>query len=84
MVDRPRSDGARVNARIAALDVEEPLGSHVGPEAGLGEQEVTGTNGHLVGHDRRVAGSDVAERPAVHQRRGALQSLHQVGFDGLL
>ena len=79
-----QNSGVGGDARIAALDVEEPLGAHVGAETRLGEQEVTGVDADLVGHDRRVAGGDVAERAAVDQGGSALQGLHQVGLDGFL
>ena len=67
-------------ARVAALDVEEALGAHVGTEARLGEEEVAGVDADAVGHDRAVAGGDVAERLA---QAGVLQRLHEVGLDGL-
>ena len=70
-------------ARVAALDVEEALGAHVGTEARLGEEEVAGVDADAVGHDRAVAGGDVAERAGVHEGRGVLQRLHEVGLDGL-
>ena len=44
--------GVGGDARGAALDVEEALGAHVGTEARLGEEEVTGVDADLVGHDR--------------------------------
>ena len=36
------------------------------------------------GHQRIAAVRDVAERPAVHQRRPAFEGLHQVGQDRIL
>ena len=66
----------------AALDVEEAFGPHVGPEPGLGEQEVGSVDAELIGDHRRVAGGDVAEGSGVHQHRRVLDGLHEVGFDG--
>ena len=57
-----------------ALDVEEPLGAHVGAEAGLGDEEVAGVDADQVGEDRGVAVRDVAERAGVHQHRRVLQA----------
>ena len=78
-----QNGGVRGDARVAALDVEEALGAHVGTEAGLGEEEVAGVDADAVGHDRAVAGGDVAERAGVHEGWGVLQRLHEVGLDGL-
>ena len=67
-----------------ALDVEEPLGAHVGAEAGLGDQEVTGVDADQVGHDRGVAVRDVAERARVDEHGRVLQRLQQVRPDRVL
>ena len=63
-----------------ALDVEEPLGAHVRPEAGFGDEEVAGVDPDLVGHDRGVAVGDVPEWAGMHQDGGVLQGLEQVGL----
>ena len=81
-LERPHrgDDDGRVRreARGPALDVEEPLGAHVGAEPGLGDQVVAGVDADQVGHHRRVAVRDVAERPGVHEDRRVLQRLQQV------
>ena len=43
--------GVGGDAGVAALDVEEPLGAHVGAEPGFGQQEVAGVDTDLVGND---------------------------------
>ena len=68
----------------AALDVEELLGAHVGPEAGLGADDVAGDERQPVGDDRVVAVGDVGERPGVDERRPALERLEQVRLQGVL
>ena len=64
-----------------ALDVEELLGAHVGPEAGLGADDVVGHEREPVGDDRVVAVGDVGERPGVDEGRPALERLEQVRLD---
>src|SRR6185437_15598794 len=56
----------------AALDVEEPLSSHVRPEARFCDQEVACADPDEVGYDRGVPGGDVSERAGVHEHRGVL------------
>ena len=56
----------------------------VGAEAGLGEHDVAEREAELGRHERVAAVGDVAERAAVHQRRPALEGLHQVGQDRVL
>ena len=73
----------RLEARGPALDVEETLGAHVGAEARLGDEVVTGVDPDQVGHDRRVAVGDVAERTGVHEHRRVLEGLEQVRLDGV-
>ena len=68
-------------ARGPALDVEELLGAHVGPEAGLGAHDVVRDERQPVGEDRVVAVGDVAERAAVDERRAALERLEQVRLE---
>jgi hypothetical protein len=69
------------DTRHAALDVEEPLGAHVGAETGLGEQEVARPDADRSATIDELPGGDVAERPGVHERRRVLERLHQVGLD---
>jgi hypothetical protein len=66
-----------------ALEVEEPLRSHVGAEAGLGDEEVAAAQPDSVGDDRRVARGDVAERPGVDEYGRVFERLEDVGLDGL-
>src|ERR671913_30395 len=73
----------RFEARVAALDVEEALGAHVGPEACLGYEEIAAADADQIRHDRGVACGDVAEGASVDQGRRILQGLHEVGFYGL-
>src|SRR5919112_4688680 len=70
----------RFEARVAALDIEEALGAHVGPEARLGHEVVTPADADLVGHDGGVARSDVAEGSSVDKGGRVLEGLHEVGF----
>ena len=70
-----------LEARGAALDVEELLGAHVRPEAGLGAHDLVGGQGQPVGEDRVVAVGDVRERAAMDEGRAALEGLEQVGLD---
>jgi hypothetical protein len=70
-------------ARRPALDVEEALRAHVGPEPRFGDEELPGMNPDQVGHDRRVAVGDVAERAGVHEDGGVLERLQEVGLDGV-
>ena len=82
--DRGHDDGGvGTQARVAALDVEEALGAHVGAEAGLGDQEVARVDADQVGQHRRVAVGDVPERPGVDEHRSVLQGLQEVRLDGV-
>src|SRR5829696_6237068 len=73
-----------LQSRVAALDVEEPLGAHVRTEARLGYEVIAAANADQVCHNRGVAGGDVAEGTGVYQSRGILQRLHQVRLYSLL
>jgi len=65
----------------AAFDVEELLRSKVGGKAGLGH-DVIGELERQAGGDAGVGAlSDVGEGAAVHERRRALDGLHQVRVD---
>mmetsp|Transcript_33345 Transcript_33345/g.91252 ORF Transcript_33345/g.91252 Transcript_33345/m.91252 type:complete len:325 (+) Transcript_33345:1131-2105(+) len=81
--NRADDDGAAGReARVEALDVEELLAAHIGAEACLGEHVAPGAHQlerEQVGDDRRVAVRNVGERPAVHERRRALERLHRGG-----
>ncbi len=75
--------GVGLEARSAALDVEEALRSHVGTEAGLGEEEVARVDPDEVADDGRVAVGDVAERSGVDDDGGVLDRLEQVRLERL-
>ena len=81
VVTTTAASGARPD--VPALDVEEALGAHVGPEAGLGDEEVAGVDPDQVGDHRRVAVGDVAEWAGVDEHRRVLERLQQVGLDGV-
>ena len=76
--------GVGREARHAALDVEELLGTQVGAEAGLGDHDVAQGERHAGGHDRVAAVGDVGEGAAVHKGGRALEGLDQVGLEGVL
>ena len=65
-------------AGLAALDVDELLGAEVRAEARLGDHDVGQPEPGPGGHHRAAAVRDVGERPAVHERRRALEGLHEV------
>ena len=67
----------RLEAGDTALDVEELLHAHVGPESRLGHHVVPEVESHPVGQDRGVAMGDVGERPGVDERRLTFEGLHQ-------
>ncbi len=82
--DRGHDDGrVRLQARGAALDVEELLGAHVRPEARLRADDLVGGERQPVGEDRAVAVGDVRERPAVDEGGAALERLEQVRLEGV-
>ena len=68
----------------AADDVAELLKSEVAREAGLGDDEVGQLERDAVRQDRIVGVRDVAERAGMHERRLALERLHQVRLDRVL
>ena len=76
--------GVWAHTTDAALDVEKPLGAHVGAESGLRQQVVTAADADAVGDDRRVARGDVAEGAGVDEHRAVLGGLQQVRLDGVL
>ena len=68
-----------------ALDVEEPLGAHVGAEAGLGDERSRCARMAM----RSAMTDDVPvamlpNGPAVDEGRPALERLQQVGLEGVL
>ena len=67
--------------RRPALDVEELLGTHVGPEPGLGAHDVVGDQREAVGDDRVVAVRDVGERAGVDERGPTFERLQQVRLE---
>ncbi len=69
--------------RLAALDVEEFLRAEVGAEPGFGD-DVIGELQRGARRDEGIAAvRDIGERAAVHQRRIALQRLHEIGAQRL-
>ena len=84
-----RADGGdddhriRREARLAALDVEEFLGTQVGAEAGFGHRVFAQAQA-VRGHHGVAAVRDVGERAAVHEGRVAFQRLHQVRHQRVL
>ena len=81
---RDDHDGAGANARHAALNVEELLGTQIGTEAGLGNGDIAKAHRHTRGHDRVAAVGNVGEGTAVDKRGRALERLHQVGLERVL
>ena len=76
--------GVRREVARTALDVQELLGAEVRSEARLGDYDV-GEPQRQVGCCQRIAAvGNVAERPAVHERRPSFQGLDQVGEYGIL
>ncbi|CUN76796.1 Uncharacterised protein [Collinsella aerofaciens] len=78
---RDDHDGAGANARHAALDVEELLGTQIGTEAGLGNGDIAKAHRHTRGHDGVTAMSNVGKGATVDKRGRALERLHQVGLE---
>ena len=77
-------NSAGANARHAALNVEELLGTQIGTEAGLGNSDIAKAHRHTRGHDRVAAVGNVGEGAAVDKRGRALERLHQVGLERIL
>ena len=77
-------DGRRVQAGVAALDVQELFRAQVGAEAGLGH-DVIGQFQAQAGRQHAVAAvGDVGKRPAVDDGGVVFQRLDEVGVDGVL
>ena len=76
--------GGGLEARQAALDVQEFLRSQVRAEARLRDGVVRQLHGKAGGHDGVAAMGDVGEGPAVDKGGGALQGLDQVGLECVL
>ena len=74
----------RLEAGLAALDVEEFLGAEIGAEAGFGH-DIVGELERGRRRDHRVAAMrDIGERAAVDEGRRAFQRLHQIRRDRFL
>ena len=83
--DRGHHDhGVGLQARQAALDVEELLRAQIGAEASLGDGVVAERQGHLRRHDGVAAVRDVGEGAAVDERGRALERLHEVRLERVL
>ena len=81
---RDDHDGAGANARHAALDVEELLGTQIGTEAGLGNGDIAKAHRHTRGHDGVAAVGNIGEGTAVDKRGRTLERLHQIGLERIL
>ena len=81
---RDEHDRARGDRPDPADDVEELLHAHVRAETGLGDDVVAELQADEVGDERRVPVGDVRERPAVDERRLALERLDEVRLDRVL
>ncbi len=68
----------RLQPGLAAFDVEEFLGPEIGAEARLGDDVIGELQPRSRRDDRIAAVRDVGEGAAVHDRRDALQGLHEV------
>jgi hypothetical protein len=73
-----------LEARLAALDVEELLHAEVGAEAGFGDDVIRQLECGRGGDHRVAAVRDIGEGAAVDEGRRAFQGLHQVGRDRFL
>ena len=80
-----RHDHRRIRGKAAGPggDVAELLRPQVRTEARLGDRELRQLHRRPGGDDGVAAMGDVGEWPAVHEHRGALQALDQVGLDGV-
>ena len=78
------NDGTGANARHAALDIEELLGTQVGAKAGLGNGDIAKAHGHAGSHDRVAAVGNIGEGATVDKRRRTLERLDQIGFERIL
>ena len=87
-LQRPHRDhddrSLRLQARHAALDVEELLGAQVRAEARFRHHQVCKRETHAGRGDRVAPVRDVAEGPPVHERRSPLQRLHEVRVQRVL
>ena len=77
-------NGIRLQARKAALDVQEFLGSQVGTETSFSYRVVAQSKGHVGCHDGIAAMCDVGEGTAVHECRGSFKRLNQIGLQSIL
>ena len=68
---------------LAALDIEEFLGTEVGTEACLRHHIVAKAHRHLRGHHTTTAVGDVGEGSAVDEGRRVLSCLHKVRVQGI-
>ena len=74
----------RGKPRVTAFDVHELLRAQVGAEARLGDRVVGELEGQAGRAHRVAAVRDVRERPAVHERGGVLERLHEVRLERVL
>ena len=74
--------GRGAEARLAAFDVDEFLGTEVRTEAGLRDDVVTKLQGRLGGEHRVAAVGDIGERATMDESRAVLERLHEVRLQG--
>ena len=72
----------RLEAALAALDVEEFLCSEVSSESGFSYDVVTAAHGCLCRDDRIASMGDVCERTAMDECRSTLGCLDEIGLEG--
>ncbi len=73
-----------LEAREAALDVQELLCSQIGTEASLGHAPVSERERHARSHDGVASMRDVGEGASMHEHRIPLQGLHQIRLQRIL
>ena len=78
---RHHDGGVRPQPGEPALDVQKLLRAEVGAKAGLRHGVVAAVHGHARGEHTVAPVRDVGKRPAVHERRRALERLHEVGLE---
>ena len=78
-----QNDDIRLEPRYAALDVEELLHTHLGPEPRFRHHVVGQVQSDPIGQDGGITVGDVGERPRMDQGRLAFEGLHQRRVQGV-
>ena len=78
---RHHDGGVRPQPGEPALDVQKLLRAEIRAEAGLRHGVVAAVHGHACGEHAVAPVRDVGKRPAMHERRRALERLHEVGLE---